>query len=419
MESIPSTLELMLETAEPMTAECALVYFERTAQACGMRLVCDKDPLDVAVAKLQITKGGKSARRPKLLPNRVLFRLDKKWTDDAAVLPLARQCCGLVVDLRTRRPLVRAPFPLPARAADHRTDAMLSAGRYSVRQLRDGTVLSLYHWDGRWHLASASGYDVSEFRWIGPLTYAGLLVDLLLRLAPKFAEAYGIALEGGRVQAPRLPSDACLVFDMRHANHQPYRLDPEHVVLLASTGAGQCPVLDLEQETDMACTARSVGDLVTTPSLYGFLLIEKDAPHFAVRIESNLLMTLRSLVYDVAGACEDPDDRLHYCAAAAMLQPGYASEFASLFPQLVPYQTRVQNYLHTVHADAFRHVFAASCPADAGGDGTLAGHVARQAWVRNLRQSSHVKINGLIRTHIMDPANAAFLVDELKNNCDS
>lgn len=116
---------------------------------------------------------------------------------DLGSAPLAvYECNGLVVDTRDWRVLAVPPKSLRYRARSEEVDRGLRAGHYRGTLARDGTMCTIYFWEGAWCVASANGYDVSGFRRVGRLTYAEALHEAL---AP-WGEALGLApLEEGRL----------------------------------------------------------------------------------------------------------------------------------------------------------------------------------------------------------------------------
>lgn len=264
--------------------------------------------------------------------------------------PLARELCGTVVDLRTRRALVTPHAPLAStKFAKKGLNACLTHTAYTMHTFYDGTVLTLYSWEPfpgerEWALASSGGYDVTTFKWMGPSTFAQLLVELAGRLAPRFAGAHRLRLgEGGRVECDLPPGE--YTFDMRHHSFHPLRSDPEHLVLLRAP-PGLDP-LDLERGASSPCPPGATYETLLAEAEagghYGYVLVSADPgvtkEFHAVRIETTKIRQIRSLVYDATRNYRevDPEERMSLCAAKAMLHPDTRALFLSYFPDWAPF----------------------------------------------------------------------------------
>lgn len=76
---------------------------------------------------------------------------------------------GVVYDVDTHKVLC-----VPASACNYKPRMNLVIDhfdRMKVYKIQDGTVVNLYWYGDRWCMGSANGYDISEYRWMGPNTY--------------------------------------------------------------------------------------------------------------------------------------------------------------------------------------------------------------------------------------------------------
>ena len=89
---------------------------------------------------------------------------------------------------------------------------------YNVYAMLDGTVLTLYYWEGKWCLLSARGFDLSTLKKGGcNLTFAEMVWDVASRKYPEFVAVTGMRLEAGRLAFQNLRTDVCYSFGFRHS----------------------------------------------------------------------------------------------------------------------------------------------------------------------------------------------------------
>ena len=154
--------------------------------------------------------------------------------------PICAELNGAVLDTRAWRLLAVPPRALSVRVLPRDVDPFLAAGLYDVIQVSDGTVATLYQWAHPtrgpvWCLASQLGYDLFHLRWMGDLTYAEVLYELLCA-CPGCAEEAGLRLCRGvlgegdvRLDFSALDPGYCYTVGFRHRNFHPLAADPPGV----------------------------------------------------------------------------------------------------------------------------------------------------------------------------------------------
>ena len=98
---------------------------------------------------------------------------------------LPAECNGVVIDaFNGWKVLAVPPFAFNPRPVKRRVDMFLEKGVYDVLRVTDGTIVTIYAWThpvvGKiWCISSGNGYDVSAYKWLGELTYAEIVYNLL------------------------------------------------------------------------------------------------------------------------------------------------------------------------------------------------------------------------------------------------
>ncbi|NBP78783.1 MAG: hypothetical protein EBU62_14995 [Proteobacteria bacterium] len=108
-------------------------------------------------------------------------------------------------------------------------------------------MATLYNWahpqlGPTWALATSNGYDVLPLRWMGPLTFAEVFLDIVTRMYPDFVAATGARLRitGGvaGLEFDRLDPSHSFVIGFRHHDFHPLRADAERMWLIQASPPG-------------------------------------------------------------------------------------------------------------------------------------------------------------------------------------
>lgn len=295
---------------------------------------------------------------------------------------------GLVLDGRTWRVLSWPACPqLNQQAPQRKVNAGLARGEYEAIPVEDGTIVTLYRFGGdggpppQWGIATANGYDVSSYYWLGDLTYAELIYDLVWRLYPEWAAASGLRIQSrplgddGNAEtrlsldgpaAP--PPGASWTFGFRHHNFHPLIADPEKLwqirVTDLATGDALPPLPGLPEQTvyEPAALGGNLAELrrrlPARPYDYGVIL-RRRAPAAPgewglqwVLQRSPLLEEVRHFSYERAPLPLRADitalDRQEFNAWRAFLSMADRQRYLRLYPEWTPSFHRFNEFVTNV-----------------------------------------------------------------------
>ena len=344
------------------------------------------------------------SRGTELVTGRIILSGDR-FNNSRNTGKLYSECNGAVIDARTWRHLVIPPRAFSRQCNRRDIDPFLEQDLYDIVQVSDGTVVTIYQWEHPlkgliWCLATSKGYDVSHLYWMGKLSFAEVVYELLAKHA-EFVAATGLELlrdhlEKGdvRLNFGSLDPGHCYTIGFRHKNFHPMESDPEAIwnIQTANLRTGEvrlgmglpaiprqatfslpdirrlvdptiddsCPVsvkmFDQLNKTALedAKKAISMGvyshmippveGLHVCPFNYGFILrsrnVEITGPHSDVLCESSLLRRVRGFIYRrPPRAIRDEIDHINrqeYNTLKAFLTRIHRVEFLALFPQAKP-----------------------------------------------------------------------------------
>jgi hypothetical protein len=298
---------------------------------------------------------------------------------DAHANQFERELSGVVLQYPTWEVL---SLPPQSFAPAKRSVICKNISKYRIYAIEDGTVLTLYNYQSNWVLSSSNAYDVTNMQWISGITYDAALAEL----ASQFPE---FKLES-------LSTTRCYTIGMRHHSMQPLTADTQKVWFisdcdLASVNSGVIKIirsgdyiglpyqpivefddtLEPEQIIDTishynktaladymatqsqyhhythsdsapgsdSSTDGTVETRAVTPTIcYGYIFRSTVDSIPSVIFPSDLLMWLRNNVYDMPKKRKDGerfitfDNRRHYIALKAYLNPESKYQFITMFP---------------------------------------------------------------------------------------
>ena len=176
-----------------------------------------------------------------------LSKDEKKQKDSTKYIICDRKSknAGIILDSNTKKCLSVPPAPLLRnlnKLAIKQIDKFLEQKLYDIIKIEDGTIITLYSWlhpqNGlMWSMASNNGYDVSHYKWMGKLSYAEILYDLVTRLYPEFKELTGMNIEyithkntiKTILTFTNLDPKYCYSIGFRHHNFHPMKIDNERI----------------------------------------------------------------------------------------------------------------------------------------------------------------------------------------------
>lgn len=298
---------------------------------------------------------------------------------------LYRQLNGIVFQYPSWN-VLSVPCPILNHRASFSTVSE-NISEYDIYPVIDGTVVTLYYYDGNWRLSSSNGYDVTSMRWLSSKTYMDAVQELI---------TYYPAFSFGRLN----PSCSYTI-GFRHHSFHPMTSDPQKIWFIQSCNTallnnlsvsnvdiskiiGQSsatvssilsksntkPVLIINTKEDIGlpiqapleikgdakeiiATLRShnenalvefskslSGDFLEAPH-YGYFLRPKTsrADLCDIILESTLLNLVRKALYNFPKKREfgqselTPENRIEYAKLRSYLSGSIKYQFLTLFPQ--------------------------------------------------------------------------------------
>lgn len=258
-------------------------------------------------------------------------------------VPLHQETAGVVIDYNTWKVLA-----VPPRLITHRfkkQQVIANIAQYTAYEINDGTTCTLYYYNGAWRMSSQNGYDVSNFKWMGRLTYM-----------EAFVEAAGPAFS-----FDNLNTKHCYTVGFRHHEMHPLVADPQRAWIIQAVDLAAFNDGATNYAADTACTGLTGQRVVPIPtgaklsnwlvrhgqgSLGAYLRGRPNPPIYYgailrgnpgypdILLESDLMSTIRNLMYNFpkeCGANVVPETRASYMVLRALLKG--SPHFLSLFPQ--------------------------------------------------------------------------------------
>lgn len=163
-------------------------------------------------------------------PNGML-RLILRIKKNNNVHPLVYYYCnGCVIDTIKWKVVSMPPMTFNKRQMPTLIESYFKQKLYDVIKVIDGTVVTIYYFNNRWNISSSNNYDISPCYWMGNLTYAEVIYDLLKRLYPNAIEQNGVTLiDNISLQFSKLQKNKSYTIGFRHHNFHPLLDDPERM----------------------------------------------------------------------------------------------------------------------------------------------------------------------------------------------
>ena len=288
-------------------------------------------------------------------PSRVILTTNRTHADFRH--ELVRQCNGVVLEYPTWNVLA-----LPARMFGPPVrNRYINIDDYTIYDVKDGTTITLYWYIDQWRLSSTNGYDVTDLRWMGDITY--------MQAFNEIAAAYP------EFSLDKLDKNKSYTIGFRHHKFHPLLTDPQKMWLIQTTDLAQINAqnspgvvtdtkaeLGLPLQTVPELAERSVKWLLArnaealdqylstlrnniAPRIhYGYVLRSKSGGPDII-LESKLLKKVRNLMYNLPKRgmyiTVNIQDRLEYTILRSYLNVNSHAVFKTLFPQ---YESYYQKY---------------------------------------------------------------------------
>jgi hypothetical protein len=231
--------------------------------------------------------------------NKIILRLKKNITNAPPLLYY--HCNGLVIDTIRWKVLSVPPVAFNKKANIETIDV----SKYDVIKVIDGTVVTLYY-DKKWCISSCNGYDVSQYYWMGTLTYAEIIYDLIERLHPEIIDKLGISLSNSdTIYFDKLDQSYSYTIGFRHHNFHPLIKDPEVIWNIQHVNLRTLEVfydngLDGIKNQEIINDFKMKDITTTTQSElhYGYILRTKNANKYpSILLDTPLLRKIKKNIY--------------------------------------------------------------------------------------------------------------------------
>lgn len=297
-------------------------------------LVNSKTPLDdlaLLTKKLNIKMRKETSLDENAPTSRVILTSIRNKADFN--IELCRQCNGVIMEFPSWKVLAMPSPVLPII-----TPKIRNTADYDIFEIRDGTIVTLYHYGEKWCMGSANGYDISDYTWLGQGTYRELFDEC-----------------GKKFLMP-LKTNCCYTIGFRHHSIHPLLNDPNDMWLICAydldTGEfvnndfplrEQLPLRTnptIQQLLRRNSTAldeynKSISNGGSPKIHYGYILRARTQIGAAsnILLESTLLKRIRGLVYNIPASMHSDNKCLEYIILRAYLNYPCRTSFVHLFPQ--------------------------------------------------------------------------------------
>lgn len=270
--------------------------------------------------------------------------------------PIVRECGGVILQYGTWEVLSVPPLPCNPRCRLNRVDA----SKYTVHEINDGTTITLYYYEKKWHIASTNGYSVGPLIWTGTKTYQEVLDEVLEEYTFKWTE---------------LDANYCYTIGFRHPDYHPFNPNKEAWIIQTVDLETQQIVentIDLPEQVKstlsmpemIAASKESHTDFIKDGHiLYGYILRDGTSGEFSnIIIESNLMNSIKKYVYNDKQGKLDPRDadyigsenRMNYITVKSFLDINKKQLYINLFPDYQHLYDRMEKLISTITIDAIK-----------------------------------------------------------------
>lgn len=312
------------------------------------RLIADLKPLGIKVVyESSVINDG---------VGRVLLSTQRFKANADFNYSLVQECGGVVVQYGDWKILSMPPYPCNPRCKL----STLNVEDYNIKQLNDGTSITLYWYNDEWTISTANGYSVGNLIWNGYKTYKKVL-DECLKKYPEF-------------NWDDLDPNKCYTIGFRHPEYHPFRPKKE-VWFIQSVDLNTMNIQtdqDIGIPPQISVDVDSIDKLISSASEssttyiktrqnpnYGYILKHKTEVigRFSnIMIESQLMKQIKNYVYNDNSGRLDPysesyvgtENRLQYIALKAYLDYNNHYVFIQLFPECQKLYDTFDKFINTL-----------------------------------------------------------------------
>jgi hypothetical protein len=245
---------------------------------------------------------------------RIIFRIRK----NKKIHPLIYYYCnGLIIDSQKWKVIALPPMAFNKRQLYNKVTSLIDY--YDIFKVIDGTIVTIYYYNNKWNISSSNGYDVSSYYWMGELTYAEIIYELITKFYPELINTLEITIEDSNIHFNNLDTGYSYTIGFRHHNFHIILNDPEKIWNIQKTniktydicfnegipGIPSQEALPKQTIDELIYTNKnSLHVAITTKETfnYGYILksknIEKTGELSNILISSMLLQKIKENIYE-------------------------------------------------------------------------------------------------------------------------
>jgi hypothetical protein len=294
--------------------------------------------------------------------------------------PLDYEASGVIVDTDDWSVVVRPPPNVTPG-----TPQSTAPSDADVFPIRDGTVVNLYWFGGRWSISTKKSLNLFPNVWVGRKNYSSIFKECL---APYFHQ------RGAKL------ADILYTFDKEwsytigfaHPEHHPAEKSPSAWLISAYSRADKSlyygsqltgfnePLTILPTYLPMGCTDDVGYDLhvklqASGPEYYG-MVVRPQGGVGGFMYKSSSLVTREKLFYNIIARVPG-HQKIKYAVLMSLREPSIAQEFRDAFPRLTPIIQQVKHALNGVAVDVHNRMIIRS-EASEGFASDLAKELSKQ-----------------------------------------
>jgi len=300
-------------------------------------------------------------------PDSKIERIILSPMDKTSPTPFNNRCNGLVIDCVNWKVLAMHPRNMYIHPSRKDVNKFIRDGKYTIYEINDGTVITLYYWNDSWHFSTVNGFDVTDIKWMGDKTYCQIFNDLIERIIGKnpiefyatLNKDYNYSIGFRSHEFHPLIQDSEKLWLVQVCNGEDIVDEPVDIGIERQTIVTNPDFTSLDKLEESLSDSLSYKHDDVYLFKYGYILRSKDIEIYDVIIESPLLKNVKYFMYDKL-----PDVLMKHSSNKNLLNirimlsviRGEKEDFIHLFPQLAAQQKRYDSFVTTLISSVVRQM---------------------------------------------------------------
>lgn len=164
-----------LKTKSPI--ETYNIIKDKYFESAGVRVIFDNTEIPKLIYNTDNEAENKNEKTEQITPTRMLLTCDRASRNHQ--IELASECNGIVIDFATWNILSYPPAALSFNMPKNTIIDCFLNGHYKIIYADYGTVVTLYHYGGKWIMSTSNSYEIDNLKWMGQFTFRELLDEIL------------------------------------------------------------------------------------------------------------------------------------------------------------------------------------------------------------------------------------------------